>query len=112
MNVFNDGNGWAGLGAVVQKHQLVIDGDGDDAVLVNALLNGFWNSTGSTVSNNGHTYVVHDAITAAAQLLVDTRIVRDVGPSPQIELSDIANGNGGFVIQWQRRLRHQRSVCA
>jgi len=84
---------------VVQKHQLVVDGNAGDFVLVNLLLNDFWTSTGNTVSNNGHTYAVYDANTAAAQLLVDTSIVRNVpqGGRPT-ELSEIANGNGGFVI--------------
>jgi Ca2+-binding RTX toxin-like protein/alpha-tubulin suppressor-like RCC1 family protein len=99
MNLFNNGNGWSGLGTIVPKHQLVIDGDAGDTVQVN----GAWTNSGSTVSNGGHTYAVFNADTAAAQLLIDTSVGSNLAAPPvaSIDLSAIANGNGGFVINGQ-----------
>lgn len=45
MNSFNDATGWSGLGTVVQRHQLVINGNAGDFVQVD----GAWTNTGSTV---------------------------------------------------------------
>ena len=103
MNVFNNANGWAdgsydlaagganGLNPE-QRHQLVVTGDtGDTVVLADA---GRWSNAG-TVSNGGHTYTVYNAAAAAAQILVDS--VLAVGWW-DIELSSIAAGIGGFVI--------------
>lgn len=71
MNVFNNGNGWTGLGATVQRTQMVIDGDAGDVVDVV----GAWTNTGLTVNNSGHTYAIWTAAgTNGAQLLIDTHI--------------------------------------
>jgi Ca2+-binding RTX toxin-like protein len=103
MNLFNDGNGWAGLGASVHKHQIVLDGDSGD----NVELWGFWRSIGSTVSNSTHTYAVLGASGAAAQLLIDIRINTQLRiPRPAIDLSAIAAGSGGFVINGQSANDH------
>jgi Ca2+-binding RTX toxin-like protein len=96
MNRFNDGNGWSGLGASVPRHQLVIDGNAGDAVVAD----GLWANSG-TVSHAGHSYAVYNARGSAAQLLIDTSITRTVVERPRIELSDIAAGDGGFVINGQ-----------
>ncbi|MGE0100340.1 MAG: hypothetical protein AB7S86_18525, partial [Hydrogenophaga sp.] len=68
---FNDGNGWTGLGASVQRHQLVIDGDAGDSVTSSG-----WTDTGGTVSYGGQTYAVYNSTAAStlAQLLVDVDI--------------------------------------
>ena len=34
LNLFNDGNGWTGLGASVARHQLVVDGNAGDVLNV------------------------------------------------------------------------------
>ncbi|MBK7674889.1 MAG: FG-GAP repeat protein [Candidatus Accumulibacter sp.] len=96
MNLFNNGNGWAGLGALVQKHQIVINGNSGDL----ATVNGSWTDAGSTVSNNGHNYAVYNASGIAAQLLIDTNVTRNISSSrPPVELSALAAGTGGFVIK-------------
>jgi Ca2+-binding RTX toxin-like protein len=98
MNLFNDASGWTGLGATVQKHQIIIDGNSGDEVQ----LAGFWTTSASTVSNNGHTYAVHDANGAAAQVLIDASVTTHIYiPRPATELSAIAAGSGGFVINGQ-----------
>ncbi|MBK7674875.1 MAG: FG-GAP repeat protein [Candidatus Accumulibacter sp.] len=98
MNLFNNVNGWTSLGALVQKHQLVIDGNAGDEVQ----LSGLWTTAGSTVTNSGHTYAIHNANGAAAQVLVDTNIsTSNYIPRPAIDLSRIAAGNGGFVFSLQ-----------
>jgi alpha-tubulin suppressor-like RCC1 family protein len=98
MNLFNSGNGWAGLGAQVQRHQLVVDGDTGDFVQIN----GAWTNTGSTVSNGGRSYAVFNANSAAAQLLIDTSVGNNlISPVIGIALSAIAAGTGGFVINGQ-----------
>ncbi|TNC93780.1 MAG: FG-GAP repeat-containing protein, partial [Rhodocyclaceae bacterium] len=96
MNLFNDGNGWAGLGGTVQRHQLVVDGNAGDAINTTDS----WINTGISVSNGGHTYAVYNDNNSAAQLLVDVNVTRNVIAyvPPQIQLSAVAAGNGGFVI--------------
>jgi hypothetical protein len=83
----------------VQKHQLVIDGNSGDEVQ----LSGFWTTAGSTVSNNGHTYAIHNANGAAAQVLVDTNVsTSHLYPAASPLISPrIAAGNGGFVLSLQ-----------
>jgi Ca2+-binding RTX toxin-like protein len=93
MNLFNDGNGWTGLGAAVAKHQLVVLGDIGDTVTTTD----YWTSSGLMVNNGGQAYVVYDAADSAAQLLIDSDITRNI-PPPPVDLSDIAAGQGGFVI--------------
>ncbi|WP_146100146.1 FG-GAP-like repeat-containing protein [Limnohabitans sp. TS-CS-82] len=96
MNTFNSSNGWTSLGATVQAHQLLVKGDAGD--VLNA--QGTWYNDG-TVSQGGQTYQIYNAIDSAAQMLVDTDITRNVTVTPRIypvNLSDIAAGVGGFVI--------------
>jgi hypothetical protein len=71
MNLFNDGNGWTGLGATVQRHQLVVDGTAADTV--NLLLAEGWTLSGS-VSNGGNTYNIYNTGTNAGQLVIDNNI--------------------------------------
>jgi hypothetical protein len=76
MNLFNNGvAGWSGaLGASVAKHQVVVDGNGGDAIN----LKGGWLDTGTTAVYGGNTYEIYNASNSAAQLLVDTDITRNV----------------------------------
>ena len=70
MNLFNDGNGWTGLGTTVAKHQLLVEGNAGD--VINA--SGYWNAAG-TITVNGQTYAVYNDTSSATQLLVDTGLV-------------------------------------
>jgi hypothetical protein len=84
MNLFHTGNGWSNdtgtpLGASVQRHQLVIDGTTttDNALKdVVAVVGSGWTQAG-TVTNSGTTYEVWNH-TNAAQLLIDTDIIRNM----------------------------------
>ncbi|MEF8756300.1 MAG: hypothetical protein V5B60_20575 [Accumulibacter sp.] len=95
MNSFNNGSGWSGLGATVRKHQLVIDGDSGDTVRLTDAAR--WSSALATVSHDGHDYRIYEATAVAAQLLIDATIASNL-PRSVIDLSDIAAGEGGFVI--------------
>ncbi|TNC99974.1 MAG: hypothetical protein FD118_3517 [Rhodocyclaceae bacterium] len=109
MNSFNNGSGWAGLDAAVPMHQLVIDGNAGNVVT----LTRYWTAGGSTVGDNGHTYTIYNADATAAQVLVDQSIACNVQAPPPfavtpstvkpsaIDLSAIAAGSGGFVINGQ-----------
>jgi phenolic acid decarboxylase len=74
-NLFNDSNGWAGLGTTVQRHQLVVDGTSADTVKQVAGLD--WTQDG-TVTNGAETYNVWNHNSSAAQLLIDSNINRVV----------------------------------
>ncbi|MDK9704379.1 MAG: FG-GAP-like repeat-containing protein, partial [Sulfuritalea sp.] len=89
MNSFNNGNGWSGLGTTVSRHQLVVDGNAGDAVYFADA--GNWTQAG-TVTNNAITYSVFNHNSVAAQVLVPDVLL------PWIDLSDVAAGSGGFVI--------------
>jgi hypothetical protein len=74
MNLFNDdvnldiANRWSGLGSIVQKHQVVVDGNaGDEVIAID------WVRAAGAVSNNGQTYNIYNPISPEiyAQLLVD-----------------------------------------
>ncbi len=65
MNLFNNANGWA-LGASVQMHQLVVDGNAGDGVTAY----GAWVAAG-TVGNGGHAYAIYNDAAGRAQLLID-----------------------------------------
>lgn len=93
MNAYNDGNGWTGLGATVRKHQLVIDGNAGDSLQLTDF-GGYL----KTITVGGQSYAVYQG--AGSQVLVDTDI-NVTGSSPQIALSSIAAGGGGFVINGQ-----------
>jgi hypothetical protein len=79
MNLFNNGNGWTGLGATVQRHQLVIDGTSADTVQVVGGSN--WTQAGtvsSSISGASQTYNVWNHNSSAAQLLMDADIRHEV----------------------------------
>jgi hypothetical protein len=72
-NLFNDSNGWIGLGASVGRTQVVVDGNAGDVVNIRG--SAAWTDTGTTVTNGGHTYEVYNETGAnAAQLLIDNTI--------------------------------------
>ncbi len=71
MNQFNDGlAGWSGLGSSVARHQLVVDGSGDDTIQSS----GWGTAQPNTVTNNGNTYNVYNQ--GMAQLLVNAAILQ------------------------------------
>jgi len=77
MNLYNTTNGWTNgtytLGASASKHQLIVDGDAADSLVINAG-NGSWVSAG-TVTNGAATYNVYDNIAANSQILALNGIV-------------------------------------
>ena len=91
MNVCNAGNGWTGLGAQVDKHQLVIDGNAGDIVkLASDPINGGWINSGADATYGGHSYHIFNAADANihAQLLINSDIT--VPPAAFIKMSDAA----------------------
>ncbi|WP_169806056.1 beta strand repeat-containing protein, partial [Azohydromonas lata] len=97
LNSFNAGNGWSWLGSTVPRHQLLVDGNAGD--VLNAT--GIWVDRGA-LSVGTQTYEVYDERAGAAQLLVDKRITRNLSAvQPSVELSAVAAGSGGFVINGQ-----------
>jgi hypothetical protein len=75
INQFNSGNGWTGLDALVQRHQLVVDGSANDAINLEDHAN--WTLAGtasSSISGTAQTYDVYNHNTAEAQLLVDANM--------------------------------------
>jgi hypothetical protein len=90
-NSFNSGNGWAGLGASVPRHQLVVSGTNTGTLE----LQGSWNYVGRTTDGQGNTFYAYNGA-ANTQLLLDKQL-----PGTQILLADIAAGSGGFVINGQ-----------
>ncbi|WP_052700425.1 FG-GAP-like repeat-containing protein [Methylocucumis oryzae] len=106
MNSVNNANGWlddsydlAAGGAnganPERRHQLIIDGDNDDVL---DLIDNDWHFVG-TVSYNSATYKVYNHDDSAAQLIVNNAVTVNIPVS--IELSEVANGIGGFVINGQ-----------
>jgi len=97
MNLINsDTLGWSNgtysFAANEGRHQLIIDGDAGDIATVNGTT---WTNMG-TVSHNAAFYTVYNSDNALAQVLVANAVTHKV--STDIELSDIAAGIGGFVI--------------
>jgi hypothetical protein len=93
MNVYNSGNGWTGLAASVARHQVRVDGDAGDKLN----LGSEWGRAGTATYTRGSqtvSYTVYNA-GSGAQLLVNTAMSVLL---PPIELSAIAAGSGGFVI--------------
>ena len=92
-------NGTYTFAANEGRHQLIIDGNSGDAATVNGVN---WTSMG-TVTNGGNTYTVYNSDSGLAQVLVANAITStvQVAPPPPIELSAIAAGTGGFVINGQ-----------
>ncbi|CAN1521639.1 FG-GAP repeat [Burkholderiaceae bacterium] len=99
MNQFNSSNGWTSLGATVKSHQLWVKGKAGD--VLNA--QGRWYNDG-TIQQGNETYLVFNAAGSSAQLLVDSDITRNMTLLRRyapMNLSDIAQGTGGFVINGQ-----------
>jgi Ca2+-binding RTX toxin-like protein len=69
MNVFNDDNGWTGLGSMVAKHQLVVTGDSGSVTPSNE-----WTLSSTPATDGARSYAVYESASAAAQLLVDTAL--------------------------------------
>jgi hypothetical protein len=97
LNVFNDATaGGAGLGASVQRHQLWVDGNAGDLLIVT---DGAWTLRADLLASGGQSYRVFDAAGSAAQLIVDTDVALRLSTlSPAVSLSAVAAGSGGFVI--------------
>jgi hypothetical protein len=77
MNLFNSNNGWTGLDANVDKHQLLVVGNSGDVVnLASDSTFGGWTDSGANATYSGHDYHVYNATAANthAQILVDTNI--------------------------------------
>jgi hypothetical protein len=76
MNVFNSLNTSAvsgpPLGATVTKHQLAVYGDALDSVSIGISA---WTNTGTVLNYAGHSMVVYNNNTSAAQLLVEQAMV-------------------------------------
>jgi Ca2+-binding RTX toxin-like protein len=72
-NVFNSSNFGSGLPAVVNRAQMVIDGDAGDSVTAT----GGWVNTG-LITNGGQTYAVYNSVNSLAQLIVDTDVTRNI----------------------------------
>ena len=121
MNGFNNGNGWFGLGAMVQRHQLVVDRDVGDTIIdrdTGGILSNSatWSYAGFAV-NSGTTYSVYNHNTALAQVLIDdnqpfsnhspTGSVTITGNATQgqtlgiINSLDDVDGLGTMSYQWQ-----------
>ncbi|MEO5353375.1 MAG: FG-GAP-like repeat-containing protein [Magnetococcus sp. XQGC-1] len=102
-NLINSGNqvalGWSNgtytFAATEARHQLIIDGNAGDGVTLNGVN---WTNMGS-VTNGADTYTVYNSDSSLAQVLVANAITHNVQAS--IDLSTIATGTGGFVINGQ-----------
>lgn len=70
MNQFNSGNGWVGLSAGVDRHQLVVDGGWGNSVT----MLGAWTAQG-TATNSSITYNVYNSTSSLAQLLVNNNFI-------------------------------------
>jgi hypothetical protein len=96
MNLYNSTNGGAsGLAASVPRHQLVVDGNAGDKLKLGIE----WAAAKGTLSLGSLSYKVYNAGTGA-QLLVNTAMTVDVPPQV-VDLSAVAAGVGGFVINGQ-----------
>ncbi|MBV5318809.1 MAG: hypothetical protein JZU50_13505, partial [Desulfobulbaceae bacterium] len=63
--------GWTGLDGAQGRHQLVVDGDGTDQVVIEG--GGFVNA--GTAECNGVKYEVYNSVTDSAQLLINHQVV-------------------------------------
>ena len=76
MNIFNSGNtslvSGTALGASVSRHQVAVWGDAQDSVSLGLA---DWTHTDTVVTYAGHTLVVYDHNTSAAQVLVEQALV-------------------------------------
>ena len=90
-NSYNSGNGWVGLAASVQRHQLVVDGTSADTLASTDA----WSYAG-TATNGGKTYNVYNSITSMSQIIVDSSVKNTLNVG--VGLVDVAAAYGGFVI--------------
>ena len=95
-----DGNTWTNVGsgtalsATTPYHQLVVDGTSSDSLS----MSGSWYQMGA-VSNGTQTYNVYQNYASAAQVMVRSGVtVQASYANTPVNLSDIAAGVGGFVI--------------
>jgi hypothetical protein len=91
MNSFNSSTGWSGLGAGVARHQLIVSGAAGTLTV-----SGNW-SYGGTATCGSVSYTVYNGERNTQLLLGDGRTLT----GPAVELSAIAAGVGGFVINGQ-----------
>ncbi len=83
INLFNDANGWDGLDGA-GKHQLVVNGDADDTLVLDTMAEAeSWIKEGTT-TNSDQTYLVYqfeqnnaDGVSQVLQVLVDQDMIRD-----------------------------------
>ena len=83
INLFNDANGWDGLDGT-GKHQLVVNGDADDTLVLDTIAEAeSWIKEGTT-TNSDQTYLVYqfeqnnaDGVSQVLQVLVDQDMIRD-----------------------------------
>ena len=80
INLFNDTNAWDGLDGA-GKHQLVVNGDADDTLVLDTIAEaGSWIKEGTT-TNSDHTYLVYSLdsgnVNGISQVLVDQDMIRD-----------------------------------
>jgi hypothetical protein len=93
-------SGTFSLPASQQRHQLLITGNSQDTFTA---LDGNWLNVG-TITGSGSftgTYAIWNSTDGLAQLIVNTAITATLAGLPPIELSAIAAGTGGFVINGQ-----------
>ncbi|MCF7965423.1 MAG: FG-GAP-like repeat-containing protein [Methylobacter tundripaludum] len=88
-------NGTYSFAASEGRHQLIIDGNAGDVATVNGAT---WTNMG-TVSHNATTYTVYNSNVGLAQVLVANAVTHKVLST--LDLSAVAAGSGGFVINGQ-----------
>lgn len=82
-NLFNDSNGWTGLGSTVQRHQLVVDGTAADILNLKGGA-GLWSVSGAVINNESNTYKVYVNSVAAVQVIADQRINVSLNVAPVV----------------------------
>ncbi|WP_346308523.1 FG-GAP-like repeat-containing protein [Limnohabitans sp.] len=90
-NSFNSTNGWVGLAANVNRHQVVVDGTSADTIASTDA----WSFAG-TATNGGKTYDVYNSMTSMSQLLVDNSVQNNLNPG--VSLNDTAANRSGFTV--------------
>ena len=90
-NSYNSGNGWAGLAASVQRHQLRVDGTSADILASTDA----WSYAG-TATNGGKTYSVYNSISSMSQIIVDSTVQNKLNPGLSLAIAD--TGLGGYAI--------------
>ncbi|WP_233260963.1 S-layer family protein [Limnohabitans sp. WS1] len=90
-NSYNSGNGWVGLAASVQRHQLLVDGNSADTLTSTDA----WSYAG-TATNGGKTYSVYNSISSMSQIIVDSTVQNKLNPG--LSLAIVDTGLGGYAI--------------